>query len=119
METVGATRRFFACGYEGGAKRPISANKGQALIRGRGVGCRILLRFIGAAAPMLSDAAIPCRFAATMLDKMAGRYQHLQMLLHRVAVCASDIDNLAIGDPAMRFRQFENVNGQLGQPLHH
>ena len=22
METVGATRRFFACGYEGGAKRP-------------------------------------------------------------------------------------------------
>jgi hypothetical protein len=37
METVGAMRRFFACGYEGGAKRPVSVNQGQLLIRGRGV----------------------------------------------------------------------------------
>jgi hypothetical protein len=104
METVGVKRRFFACGYEGGASGQTSVIQGQALIRGRGVGCRILLRFIGAAAPMLSDAAIPCRFAATVLDKMAGRYQHLQMLLHRVTVCAGHIDNLAVGDPSMRFR---------------
>jgi hypothetical protein len=45
METVGAPpalagitggRRFFACAYEGGAKRPVSVNQGQVLIRGRG-----------------------------------------------------------------------------------
>lgn len=47
---------------------------------------------------MLSDAAIPCRFTAAVLDKMAGRYQCLQMLLHRVAVCACHIGHLsAIG----------------------
>jgi hypothetical protein len=40
METVGAMRRFFACGYQGGAKRPVSVNQGQGLIRGRGVLCR-------------------------------------------------------------------------------
>ena len=48
METVGATRRFFACGYEGGAKRPISVNQGQALIRGRGCPRRKQIRFVGA-----------------------------------------------------------------------
>jgi hypothetical protein len=53
---------------------------------------------------ILSDAAIPCRFAAAVLDKVAGRYQRLQMLLHRVAVCAGHIGYLTIGDPLMRFR---------------
>jgi hypothetical protein len=47
METVGATRRFFACAHEGGAKRPVSVNQGQGLIRGWGVLCRMLLRIVG------------------------------------------------------------------------
>ena len=68
---------------------------------------------------MLLNAAIPCRFAAAVLDKMTGRYQHLQMLLHRVAVCAGHIDNLAVGDPPVRFRQFENLNGKFWHPLDH
>ncbi|MEO7568302.1 MAG: hypothetical protein ABIT16_01385, partial [Croceibacterium sp.] len=54
-----------------------------------------------------------------MLDKIAGRYQRLQMLLHRVAVCAGHIRYLTICDPPMRFRQFENLNGKFGQPLDH
>ena len=120
METVGAMRRFFACAHEGGAKRPISVNQGQVLIRGLGV-CFAECGFRSSVpvGPMLSDAAIPCRFAAAVLDKVAGRYQHLQMLLHRVAVCAGHIDNLAVGDPPMRFRQFENLHGKFRQPLDH
>ena len=100
METVGAAcperlawqavegRRFFACGYEGGAKRPISVTQGQVLIRGRGCQRRKRIRVVGDMGSMLSDAAIPCRFAAAVLDKVVGRYQQLQMLFHRVAVRA-------------------------------
>jgi hypothetical protein len=68
---------------------------------------------------MLSDAAIPCRLTAAVLDKVAGRYQHLQMLFHRVAVCAGHIDNLAVGNPPMRLRQFGNLHRKFGQPLDH
>ena len=106
METVGAMRRFYACGYEGGAKRPISVTQGQALIHARRCCGECGFRLLAAGGPMLSDAAIPDRFAAAVLDKVAGRYQHLQMLLHRVSVCAGHIDNLAVGDPPMRFRVF-------------
>lgn len=31
METVGATRRFFACGYEGGASGQTSVDQGHAV----------------------------------------------------------------------------------------
>ena len=68
---------------------------------------------------MLSDAAIPCRFATAVLDEVAGRYQHLQMLFHRVAVCACHISDLTVGNPPMRLRQFENLNRKFGQPLDH
>ena len=67
----------------------------------------------------LSDTAIPCRFAAAVLDKMTGRHQHLQMLLHRIAVCARHIHDLAFGNPPMRFRQLENLHRKFGQPLDH
>jgi hypothetical protein len=41
------------------------------------------------------------------------------MLFHRVAVCPGHIDNLAVGDPPMRFRQVENLDGKFRQPLDH
>ena len=68
---------------------------------------------------MLSDAAILGCLAAAVLNKVAGRYQHLQMLFHRVAVCARHIGHLAVGDPPVRFCQFENLHGEFGQPLDH
>ena len=49
METVGATRRFFACGYESGAKRLVSVNQGQRLTRGRGCLRRMRFGYLGLA----------------------------------------------------------------------
>ncbi len=61
-------------------------------------------------ASMLSDPAISGSLTAAVLDKVAGRYQHLQMLFHRVAVGAGYIHHLAVGDPSMRFRQLKNLH---------
>jgi hypothetical protein len=52
-----------------------------------------------------SDAAIPCRLAATVLNKVIGPDQRLQMFLHDVAVCARHVEYLSIGDPTMCFRE--------------
>lgn len=44
------------------------------------------------------DAAIPCASAATVLRKMIGRNQRLQILLHCVAVRARHVNDLADRD---------------------
>jgi hypothetical protein len=46
METVGATRRFFACGYEGGASGQFPSIKDRADTLS-GLLCRMLLSVVG------------------------------------------------------------------------
>jgi len=55
--------------------------------------------------PTTSGATLPSRLAATLLDKVAGQYQRLQMLLQPIAVCGCHIGHLAVDDPLSIARQ--------------